>query len=84
MQTVRKQFTLDNSLQSAVAEQLHDSVVKFDTWHRAVLLAIARHLVNFQHCSHVLLSSCEWLYVFYSALLFGPAACSTIGYHSNS
>jgi len=50
----------DNSLQSAdkdqqesraVAEKPHDAVVKFDTYrnlqrHRAVLLAIARHLVS--------------------------------------
>jgi len=49
----------DNSLQSAdkdqqesraVAEKPHDAVVKFETcrnlqWHRAVLPAIARHLV---------------------------------------
>jgi len=51
----------DNSLQSvdkdqqetrAVAEKPHDAVVKFDTYrnlqrHRAVLPAIARHLVTF-------------------------------------
>jgi len=54
----------DNSLQSAdkdqqesraVAEKPHDAVVKFDTYrnlqrHRAVLLAIPRHLVNFSYC----------------------------------
>ena len=53
-------FLTDNSLQSAdkdqqemrvLAEKLHDGVVKFDTYrnlqrHRAVLLAIARHLVS--------------------------------------
>jgi len=51
----------DNSLQSAdkgqqemraVAEKPHDAVVKVDTyrnvhWHRAVLPAIARHLVSY-------------------------------------
>ena len=57
-------FLTDNSLQSANKDQLNsravaqkpqDAVVKFDTYrnlqrHRAVLRAIARHLVEKCHC----------------------------------
>jgi len=62
----------DNSLQSAdrdqqemraVADKPHDAVAKFDTYHvqrhRAVLPAIARHLVIAGHCQSRL--SCRFV-----------------------